>query len=162
MAALLHRVFPQARFVFAVRHPCDVVLSCFMQNFELNDWMANFRTLAETVALYTRTMDLWEAYREQLPLVVHTVRYEDVVDDFDNSVRMLCGFLDVPWEDSLRQFADKALDRGRINTPSYDQVSQPIYRGARYRWERYREYLAPYLPALQPYIERFGYTAPVR
>jgi len=158
LANLLHRVFPQARFVFALRHPCDVVLSCFMQNFRLNDAMANFCRLADTVALYTRTMDLWEMYREQLPLVVHTVRYEAVVDEFDTEVRALCAFLAVPWEDSVNQFATKALDRGRINTPSYEQVSKPIYREARYRWERYREHLAPFLPALKPYIERYGYA----
>ncbi len=158
LAGLLHRVFPKARFVLAIRHPCDVVLSCFMQDFELNNTMANFCTLGDAVALYTKTMDLWQAYREQLPLNVHTIRYEDVIDDFDGQVSALCDFLGVPWDDGLRQFADKALDRGRINTPSYEQVSRPIYREARYRWERYREYLAPYLPALQPYIERFGYA----
>jgi tetratricopeptide (TPR) repeat protein len=158
LAGLLHRVFPQARFVFALRHPCDVVLSCFMQAFDLNNTMANFCTLADSVAMYTRTMDLWQAYREQLPLTVHTIRYEDVVDDFDGQVRSLCEFLGVAWEDSLRQFATKALDRGRINTPSYEQVSKPIYREARFRWERYGDFLEPYLPALLPYIERFGYS----
>jgi tetratricopeptide (TPR) repeat protein len=158
LAGLLHRVFPQARFVFALRHPCDVVLSCFMQDFALNNTMANFCTLADTVAMYTRTMDLWQVYRQQLPLNVHTIRYEDVIDDFDGEVGALCDFLGVPWKDELRDFDAKALDRGRINTPSYGQVSRPIYREARYRWERYREQLAPYMPALQPYVERFGYS----
>ena len=158
IAGMLYSVFPRARFVFALRHPCDVVLSCFMQNFEMNSTMANFCTLADTVALYTRTMDLWQAWRDALPLDVHTIRYEDVVDDFDDQIHALCDFLQVPWEDGLRQFSTRALDRGRINTPSYEQVSKPIYREARYRWERYREHLAPFLPALQPYIERFGYS----
>ncbi|HTD27871.1 MAG TPA: sulfotransferase [Xanthomonadaceae bacterium] len=162
VSGMLHRVFPQARFVFALRHPCDVVLSCFMQQFRLNSAMANFLTLADSVALYTRTMDLWEIYRTQLPLNVHTIRYEDVVDDFDGQVRSLCDFLQVPWKDELKQFATRALDRGRIDTPSYSQVSKPIYREARYRWERYREHLAPFLPALRPYIERFGYADSMR
>ncbi len=158
LAGMLHRVLPRARFVFALRHPCDVVLSCFMQNFELNNTMANFCTLADTVALYTRTMDLWQAWRDALPLDVHTVRYEDVVEDFDGQVRALCDFLGVPWQDDLRDFSARALERGRINTPSYEQVSRPIYREALYRWQRYREYLEPFLPALQPYIDRFGYS----
>jgi len=80
------------------------------------------------------------------------------VDDFDGQVRALCDFLGVQWKQELRDFDAKALERGRINTPSYEQVSQPIYRQARYRWERYREQLAPYLPTLQPYVERFGYA----
>ena len=157
LAGLLHRVFPQARFVFALRHPCDVLLSCFMQSFDLNNTMANFCTLADAVALYVKTMDLWQMYCEQLPLNVHTIRYEDVVDDFDGQTRALCEFLGVAWKSDLREFSTKALARGHINTPSYEQVSRPIYREARFRWERYRDHLAPYLPALQPYIERFGY-----
>jgi hypothetical protein len=107
-------------------------------------------------------MDLWQMYRDQLPLKVHAIRYEDVVDDFDGQVQSLCDFLGVAWNSELRTFDARALDRGRIRTPSYEQVSQPIYRGARYRWERYREFLTPYLPALRPYIERFGYAETTR
>jgi tetratricopeptide (TPR) repeat protein len=160
-AALIHRAFPRARFLFALRHPCDVVLSCFMQNFQMNDAMANFCTIGDTVSLYTKAIDLWQAYREQLPLEVHTIRYENVVDDFDGQIRALCEFLRVPWEDGLRQFSTRALDRGRINTPSYEQVSKPIYRDARYRWERYRKHLEPFLPTLHPYILQFGYDDPM-
>ncbi len=36
---LLWRVFPEARFILAIRHPCDVTLSCLMQNFGINDAM---------------------------------------------------------------------------------------------------------------------------
>ena len=157
LVGLLHRVFPQAKFVFALRHPCDVVLSCFMQDFSLNNTMANFCTLADAVRMYTRTMELWQHYRAALPLAVHAIRYEDVVDDFDGQVQALCGFLGVPWREDLRDFSGKALARGRIDTPSYEQVSRPIYRDARYRWLHYRKYLEPQLPALQPWIERFGY-----
>lgn len=158
LAGLIHRVFPQARYVFALRHPCDVVLSCCMQDFQINNTMANFGTLADTVTLYAHTMDLWQRWRELLPLQVHAIRYEDVVEDFDASVRAVCAFLGVPWRDDLRDFSSKALARGRIDTPSYEQVSQPIYRRARGRWQRYRQFLEPHLPALQPYIERFGYA----
>ena len=157
-ASLIHRVFPHARFIFAVRHPCDAVLSCFMQDFHVNDAMANFFTLKDTVALYVRTMELWDLYQRDLGLSVHRIRYEDLVDDLETQTRSLCDFLGLAWQAQLQQFSTKALDRGKINTPSYEQVSKPIYREARYRWERYRKYLEPFLPALQPYIERFGYS----
>lgn len=158
LAGLIHVAFPNAKFVFAQRHPCDAVLSCFMQNFRLNEGMANFRTLADTASIYDRTMRLWQAFRERLHLNVHTVRYEGMVEDFDGEVRSLCDFLGVSWEESLRQFSRKALDRGKINTPSYEQVSRPIYRESRYRWQRYRTFLEPHLPLLQPWIERYGYA----
>lgn len=158
LAGALHRIFPQARFVFALRHPCDVVLSCFMQGFALSETMFNFCTLADTVALYTRTMDLWQVLCEQLTLPVHTIRYETLVEDFDGQIAALCRFLDVPWRDDLRDYAAKARARDKIKTPSYEQVVRPIYGEARGRWQRYRQFLEPHLPTLQPYIERFGYA----
>ena len=160
-AGLIHRVFPEARFLFAVRHPCDVVLSCFMQHFGDNDAMANFFKLKDGVALYTRTMDLWELYQRDLPITVHRIRYEDLVDDFEGESRRVCEFLGLPWHEGLKEFSVKAMDRGRISTPSYHQVSQPIYRESRFRWERYRNQLMPYLPALRPYIVKFGYPDPL-
>lgn len=154
--ALIHRVFPQARFIFSARHPCDVCLSCFMQNFRPNDAMANFFSIADTVALYVRTMELWQIYQDKLPISVHTVRYDAMVDDVEAETRKVCDFIGVPWQQSQADFAAHALRRGKIHTPSYEQVSQPIYRGALGRWEKYREYFEPHLPALQPYIDKYG------
>lgn len=159
LAAMLHRVFPAGRFVFALRHPCDVVLSCFMQGFQLSDTMFNFCTLADTVTLYDRTMQLWHRLCEQLPLPVHVIRYESVVDDFDGELAALCSFLGVPWRDELRDYTGKAMARAKIRTPSYEQIIRPIYREARGRWQHYRKHLEPHLPILQPWIERFGYVS---
>ena len=44
-----------------------------------------------------------------------------------------------------------------ITTASYAQVTEPLYRGAVGRWQRYRKHLEPVLPTLQPWIEKFGY-----
>ena len=45
------KVFPKAKFILALRHPCDCVLSCFMQNFKLNDSMANFLSIEDDAIL---------------------------------------------------------------------------------------------------------------
>ena len=47
--------------------------------------------------------------------------------------------------------------RGSINTPSYSQVVQPLYKQASGRWTHYRKQMDPVLPVLQPWIEAFGY-----
>ncbi len=160
-SALIHRVFPIGKFILAIRHPCDAVLSCFMQDFETNDAMASFFALKDTVALYARAMDLWNVYAKDLRLDVHRIRYEDLVDDLEGQTRALCDFLGIEWIAGMQDFSTRARERGRISTPSYSQVSQPIYREARYRWERYRKHLEPFLPALRPYILQFGYDDPL-
>ena len=37
------------------------------------------------------------------------------------------------------------------------QVQRGLYDGTR-QWEPYAEYLAPVMPLLQPWIDRFGYA----
>jgi tetratricopeptide (TPR) repeat protein len=156
-AGLIHRIFPQARFLFVQRHPCDCVLSCFMQNFQINEAMANFLDLEDAARLYDRVMALWQKYLAVLPLEVHTVRYESLIEDFEETLTPLLGFLGVEWDSSVRNYTATAFRRDSIRTPSYNQVTQPLYTRARGRWEQYREHMRPVLPTLLPWVRRFGY-----
>jgi tetratricopeptide (TPR) repeat protein len=152
------RLFPHARIVLAMRHPCDVVLSCYMQHFSLNDAMVSFLDLEDAARLYDAVMSLWRTCVEHLNLDVHVLRYEALVGDFEGEVRALLAFLDLPWDDAVVDFAGHARRRGDINTPSYHQVTRRIYTEARERWRRYPEPLAPVLPLLEPWVDYFGYS----
>ncbi len=156
---LIWRIFPDAKFIFAVRHPMDVCLSSFMQEFEINEAMVNFLSLNGTAATYERIMGLWRRYEEVLPITAHRVRYEDVVDDLEGEARRLLDFLGLEWDQAVLDFAAHARNRDRIATPSYHQVTQPIYRDARYRWQRYEAHLQPIKNRLAPFVEYFGYES---
>lgn len=157
-APLIHRLFPGAKFIFAARHPCDVVLSCFMQPFDLNPAMANFLDLEDAARLYDLVLSFWERARSILPLQVHLLRYEALVEDKEAEMRALLAFLGLPWDARVLDNQATAAERGPIITPSYAQVAQPIYQRARGRWERYRVELAPVLPILAPWADKLGYT----
>jgi len=159
-AGLIHRLFPQARFILAVRHPCDVCLNCFMQSFRINHAMANFLTLEDAALPYDKVMALWAQYRAVLPLEARQVRYEDLVDDFDGTVGGLLEFLGLGWDDGVRRYAERAGRSKRIDTPSDNQVTEAIYTRARYRWRRYEARLAPIMDRLAPHIAAFGYAEP--
>jgi hypothetical protein len=154
---LLWRLFPQARFILAIRHPCDVCLSCLMQNFAANAAMASFFTLEYTVRAYTTVMGAWRHYANLLPLHYHQIRYEDLTANVAEETKRLLDFLGLPWDDAVLDHATHARRKGAINTPSYHQVTRPIYQDAKYRWLRYRRFMEPALPALQPFINDFGY-----
>lgn len=156
---LIWRIFPNARFILALRHPCDVCLSCFMHLFESNAAMGNFATLEDTTRLYATVMGQWQGYARQLPLAVHTSRYEDMVADLEREARALVSFLGLEWDAALLHFYEHARERSRIDTPSYHQVTRPIYHTAVERWRRYQPYVAPFLHRLQPFIQDFGYTS---
>ena len=155
--SLIHRVFPDAKFILALRHPCDCVLSCFMQTFKLNEAMVNFQSLEQSAGLYAAIMELWSAYRQKLDLEVHVLKYEDLVQDLEVTCKPLVRFLGLEWDDNLHNYQKTALQRGSISTPSYNQVIQPLYKQASGRWTNYRKQMEPVLPVLQPWIEAFGY-----
>jgi tetratricopeptide (TPR) repeat protein len=155
---LIWRVFPQAKFILAIRHPCDASFSCFMQDFVLNEAMSSFLTLESTAQVYRGVMQIWLDAVAKLPLDYHRIRYEDLVANFEGETRALLEFLGVGWDDSVLGHTEHAIKRGTIKTPSYHQVTQPIYQHAKYRWKRYAKQFEPVMPMLNPYIEYFGYA----
>ncbi len=153
---LIKRIFPGAKIILAMRHPLDVCLSNFMQFFVLNDAMANFLTIKNTARLYVAVMDLWNQYEQVFDLDRHMVKYEDIVGDFETETRSLLAYLGVEWDSSVLEYYRKPT-RKVISTPSYQDVSQPIYTKARFRWKRYRKFIEPIITDLEPFIEKFGY-----
>jgi len=153
-APFIHTMFPGAPIIFAQRHPCDVVLSGFMQSFG----MVNFSDILGAADYYDAMMSIWTASREALPLNVHTVVYEDLVRDPDAILKPVVAFLGLEWDVQLLDHQTTAKARGTIVTPSYDQVVQPLNTAPSGRWRRYERQLEPVLPILLPWAERLGYV----
>lgn len=154
----IQRLFPKAPVVFVQRHPCDVVLSCFMANFVMNPAMRSFTDLEEAAHTYDAVMRNWYRAQELLPLAVHTVRYESMIADLEGEMRAVLDFLGLPWREAVLDNQTSAAQRGAVRTASYAQVGEPIYSRAIARWERYRPHLEPVLPILAPWAERMGYA----
>ena len=154
----LHAMFPDLRIIFAQRHPCDCVLSCFMQAFALNNAMACFLDIGDSAEYYDAILSFWVRARETLGLNVETVIYEKLIDDAEGSLRPVVDFLGLEWKDGLLDHRATAKARGAISTPSFDQVVQPLSDKASGRWRRYEKQLEPVLPLLLPWAERLGYS----
>jgi tetratricopeptide (TPR) repeat protein len=157
-AVLVHRLFPDARFILVLRHPADVILSCFMTAFALNPPMANFLRLDTAAEFYDLTFRTWENARSVLPLKVHAVRYERLIASPESELRGAIQAIDVPWHDAVMDHQRTAQARAAIATASYAQVIEPLYARANGRWRHYRAHLDPILPTLRPWIERYGYS----
>jgi tetratricopeptide (TPR) repeat protein len=151
-------IFPNARIILALRHPADCSLSCFMQDFELNGAMLNFTSLEGVAHIYSQVMTLWARYEAHLSLNVRRVHYERLVADLRGEVEPALNFLGLDWDEAMGDPAAHAKARGTIRTPSYAQVTQPIYGSAADRWRRYEKFLAPVLPTLEKHIQYFGYS----
>ncbi|MEM6748441.1 MAG: tetratricopeptide repeat protein [Pseudomonadota bacterium] len=154
-APLMKRLFPGAQFFFMLRHPCDVVLSAWFANFQPTDHTANYLTIEDTARFYDRMMTLHTALEDEMGVRAPTIRYEDLVADLRGTVTPILHAISLDWEDQLEAFHQSAHRPKR--TASFNQVSKPLYTSATYRFEHYRPTLAPVMPILEPWIERFGY-----
>ena len=152
------RVFPKAKFILALRDPADVIFSCFMQNFVMNDANANFMTPESSAEVYDETFSLWQLYTEKLDFPYFTLRYEDVVEDAETALRPLVDFLGLDWDPAMLDHQKTAQSRERIKTASYAQVVQPIYKTALRRWEHYADMMPGALETVRPWREYFGYN----
>jgi tetratricopeptide (TPR) repeat protein len=152
----LVRVFPEVRFVIALRDPRDVCLSCFMQPLPLNPPSSSYLSLEETVTEYVSLMGFWRSMAPRLPSSAIEVRYEDVVNDVESVSRTVLSFLGLDWDERVLRFDDHAR-RKLVRSPTYAEVARPISKAAVGRWKSYQEYLEPWLPKLEPFLTAFGY-----
>ncbi|MEO7178329.1 MAG: sulfotransferase, partial [Allosphingosinicella sp.] len=152
---IIARLFPDARILVMRRDPRDVVLSCYKINFTPSPAAFAFSDLEETARHYDALMRLTEMCRERLPLAFHEVRYDRLVSDFEGTVRALAQFAGIGWTEDFHSFDRTAQKRG-VRTASATQVRRGLYDGGG-RWRRYEDRLAPVLPILVPWVERFGF-----
>ncbi|HWA18568.1 MAG TPA: sulfotransferase [Devosia sp.] len=155
--ALMAKLLPNQRYIFAIRHPFDVALSCFRQRFNPNTAMESFRTIKGTIELYDATMTQWFEYHSMKDPLVHYVKYDDVVTDFDSSIRRVLEFIGLPWDDNVHNFAEAAQDRV-ARTPSYQKVRRGLGIGVQTYWRNYGFlFQTPEAKPLYKWASFFGY-----
>ena len=155
---LIARLFPEAKVLFAVRDPRDVVFSCYRHSIEIVSSKYEFLTLEGCANFYAAVMNMANICRAKLPLVLQEHRYEDMVENFEGRMRAVCEFLGIAWTEDMLNFSEKSRTQAIRATLSANQVRRPLYREGIGAWRRYAEQLAPAMPVLMPWVRMFGYT----
>jgi Flp pilus assembly protein TadD len=155
---LVNRLFPRSRIIFAMRHPCDVVLSCYMQSFGAPAFMLLCSTLERLARGYVNAMQGWQHHVGLLQPALLPLRHEDLLADFSGTAQRIGEFLGIDDATPMLMFHEHARQKGYIATPSYAQVTEPVNRKGVDRWRRYRSHLEPILPALKPVMEQWHYA----
>jgi len=150
------KIFPDAKIILALRHPCDVVISCFFSSFKMNRAMINFLSIKNTVDFYNKVLDLFEFYENELNLEIIKIKYENIVFNFEIETKKLFKFLNLEYEQGINKFYETAQNRKMISTPSYSQVTSPIYSNSIDRWKNYESFVKIEKP-LRKWINRLNY-----
>jgi tetratricopeptide (TPR) repeat protein len=150
---LIALMFPQAPLLHVIRHPLDVMVSA-MSNFFTHGRFCS-TTLESAAKHLLLVSDLVEHYRQEMELRYMPVRYEDIVDNQEATIRRVFDFIGAAFDPAVLQFEQ---NNRYARTASYAQVAEKLYDRSRFRYRNYRAYLEPVVPMLQPFIARLGYV----
>jgi hypothetical protein len=153
---LIARLFPGAKIVFALRDPREVVFGCFRRQFAVNPFTYEFLSLERAASFYDSTMRLAALYRARLPLDLLALRNEDLVAAPQAEVERLCAFLGIPPCPAMTDFT-RRRERRAIASPDAARLGGGIEGPRPAHWRRYPGPMAPVLPLLAPWVQRFGY-----
>jgi tetratricopeptide (TPR) repeat protein len=129
---LLAALFPQASFIHCRRDLRDIAVSCWMTDFRSIRWANAPEHIASRFRQYRRLMRHWQAV---LPVPVHEVVYERLIEDFEPEARRLLAACGLDWEPACGRFHETTRP---VRTASATQVRQPLYRRGLARWVHYQ------------------------
>ena len=141
---LAARLFPNSRIIHVRRHPMDIGLSSYFQNFygTGNVFIYSFDWFAHYYDEYRRLMEHW---RTVLPVNMLELDYEALVADQESESRRLVEFLGLEWDEACLEFHKTERP---VVTASQTQVRRPMYNSSVGAWKRYEKQLQPLARAL--------------
>jgi hypothetical protein len=140
---MINVLFPGARVVHCLRNAWDTCLSCYFQDFAGPVRYAyDLDHLGRYYRDYVRLMAHWTSV---LNIPILTIRYEELINSQETLSRELVDFCGLDWHADCLRFHES--DR-HVQTASYDQVRQPIYRASLGKAQPYMAMLT----ALEKYL----------
>ena len=133
---LIKLILPNAKIIDIRRNSMSACFSCYKQLFaEGQEFTYDFRDLA---GYYNNYVQLMEHWNQVLPNQILSIKYEDLVNDFENSVNKILNYCNLDFEEECLSFYK---NKRSVRTPSSEQVRQPIYKKGLDYWKNYDAYL---------------------
>ena len=134
---LIKMILPNAKIIDARRNPLDGCFSCFKQYFAKGQHFTyDLDDVARYYKDYLKIMKFWNNY---FPDEIHTVCYENVINNPEQEVRLMLKYLGLDFEKSCMDFHKSSRP---VKTASSEQVRQPIYKSGMNYWENYEDDLS--------------------
>jgi hypothetical protein len=141
---LMGLLMPGATVIACDRDPRDIGLSIFTYRFYgVHAYSNDLADLGWYIGQQRRLMAHW---RRVLPNPILTLRLQDLVHDFEGTLRRLLEFVGLPYDANCERFHER---QRRVRTVSRTQVQQPINDRGLGRWRPYERHLAPMIAALR-------------
>ena len=140
---LILAALPNARVIHIRRDPLDTCLAVFKQLFaDAYLFSYDLSELARHYARYRRLMDVWS---ERFPDRFHTVDYEALVAEPEETLRVALQYIGLSWNAAC---LDYFRESANASTASAVQVREAPHQRTVGRWRRFRRELAPVIELL--------------
>jgi tetratricopeptide (TPR) repeat protein len=139
---LIGTMFPDARFLHAHRHPLDLCLSCYMQDFDGHFYTNDLGDLAHFYGIYCRYMQLWSGLYGE---AIRHCSYERFIASPETETRAALAFAGLEWNEGC---AAPHLVERFVATSSAAQVRAPVHGKSVARWRHYEKHLKPLIDGL--------------
>lgn len=134
---LIRLIFPAAKIIHCIRNPLDTCISCYFTDFrDGHEYSCDLSSLGVYYRQYQKVMRHWK-YALRIPLF--EVRYEDLVDNAEETSRTLVDYCGLEWDSRC---LNSHKTRRDVNTASFAQVRHKIYTSSVERWKSYDKYIA--------------------
>jgi hypothetical protein len=135
---LIHLMLPNAKIIDIRRQPMAAGFALFKMNFGRGvDHSYDQKDIARYYRAYA---DLMAHVDTVLPGRVHRIQYDNLVENTETEIRRLMAYCGLPFEDNCLRYWE--TERA-VQTPSSEQVRQPIFSSAVAQWRNYADWLAP-------------------
>jgi len=129
----LVRVFPEAKFIHLIRDPRDNVAST-LRTFKIK----NSIYMSLQWLMFNRII---EKNKSKTPANYFTLRYEDMVKDVEGTMKQLCGFLRLPYNEAMKDIdrkgiKDKYLVKGMDMEENKKAMLEPISEVNIDKWKK--------------------------
>ncbi len=140
---LIKAILPQSKIIHLQRNSIDNCLSIFKTHFSKGHHYSYHQSeLGEYYKLYQDLMNHWQSL---LGEQIFNLKYEELTESPEATIRALLNFCELPWNDACLSFNE---NRRPVKTASMAQVRRPMYRDAVGRWKHYEAALQPLIKAL--------------
>lgn len=133
---LIKLILPNAKIIDIRRNSMSACFSCYKQLFaEGQEFTYSLERLGN---YYNNYVDLMNHWNKVLPNQILSVNYEDLINNFEDTVKVILDYCKLPFEDACIEFYKS---KRSVKTPSAQQVRQPIYTSGLDYWKNYDPYL---------------------
>ncbi len=149
----ISKIFPKAKYIHLVRDGRDVSLSYFKSGIYPNTKEAAKRWVRSIRQVY-------HFKHQNNPKKFLEIKYEDLVQNPENTIRKVCSFLSIPYSDHLiKNYKDKSQEMGDTEKYQHHQnIKKKISTQSIGKWRDETSLINEIYPILEPTLKQLSYT----